>query len=55
MRRKIIISILIILALLLTGISTALATDEQYSIVRVKLSIGTPTEFSFYLDGNYTK
>ena len=35
-------------------IQTAKAGDEDYDTVRVKISIGTPSEFSFFLDGNYT-
>ncbi len=54
MRRKILIAVIFILALLLATVSTAFAADEQYQIVRIKLSIGTPTEFSFFTDGNYT-
>ncbi len=54
MRRKLLFTVVIILAFLLATAATALAADEQYAIVRVKLSIGEPTEFSFFADGNYT-
>ncbi len=54
MRRKILITVIFILALLLATVSTVFAADEQYQIVRIKLSIGTPAEFSFFTDGNYT-
>ncbi len=53
MRRKFFITVIFILAFLLATAASALAADEQ-SIVRVKLSIGDPTEFSFFADGNYT-
>lgn len=53
MRRKFVVTIIFILAFLLSTAASALAADEQ-SIVRVKLSIGDPTEFSFFADGNYT-
>ena len=54
MRRKLLFAVVIILAFLLATAATALAADEQYRIVRVKLSIGEPAEFSFFVDGNYT-
>jgi len=54
MGRKILISAALMLAFLLASASLALAADEQYQIVRVKLSIGSPTEFSFFVDGDYT-
>ncbi len=54
MRRKFLVTVVFILVFLLATVSTAFAADEQYQIVRVKLSIGQPTEFSFFADGNYT-
>lgn len=54
MRRKVLFTVVFVLAFLLATFSTAFAADEQYQIVRVKLSIGEPTEFSFFADGNYT-
>ncbi len=54
MRRKFVVTVIFILAFLLATAATAFAADEQYRIVRVKLSIGEPTEFSFFADGNYT-
>jgi len=57
MRKKaigILVSIVMMLAFMLGSTSVALAEDPDYSIIRVKLSIGTPTSFSFYADGNYS-
>ena len=54
MRRKFVVTVIFILVFLLATAATAFAADEQYRIVRVKLSIGDPTEFSFFADGNYT-
>ncbi|MDD5016825.1 MAG: SpoIID/LytB domain-containing protein [Eubacteriales bacterium] len=55
MKKKLIIVICIVLVLLIiSGIQTAYADDNDYDIVRVKISIGTPSEFSFFLDGNYS-
>ena len=51
-----ILTILLVAALITTGFavfaSQTVAAD--YSIIRVKLSVGTPTSFSFSLTGNYS-
>ena len=52
MRRKILMIILIIL-FMLPVMPVAYADDNTYETVRVKLSMGTPTVVSVYLDGNY--
>jgi hypothetical protein len=49
-----IIVALIIAAVFMTGVSDASAYGEADGIVRVILTVGTPTSISFYVDGNYT-
>lgn len=53
MRRKLLLMLCAVLALASIFGGTALAADSDYTYIRVKLSIGTPTSFSFYVDGNY--
>ena len=54
MKRKVLGGILSLILLIsaLAGAPTALA-DAEDGIVRVKLSIGTPTSLPFFIDGNY--
>lgn len=53
MRQKIIATILVV-CLMLVWIPAASADDSVYTIVRVKLSMGTPTSMAVLLDGNYS-
>ncbi len=56
MRRKVLAFILSICmaAALLVGIPLAAQAASQSSVLRVKLSIGSVTSFSFFADGNYS-
>ena len=56
MRRRVLAIILGIgmIVAMLTGLPSDAEAATDSSIVRVKLSIGTVTSFSFYVDGNYT-
>ena len=55
MRKKFIIVLCFLLTLMTTmpGIPAVSAGSNNTGIVRVKIFIGTPAEYSFYLDGNY--
>ena len=50
----VIICILAVMAFFLSTPSSLAADDSSYQIVRVKLSMGTPTTVPFYVDGNYS-
>lgn len=54
MRKRLWIVILLLMISIVPGFRSALAADEDYDIVRVKLSVETTTALSFFLDGNYT-
>ena len=57
MRRKItgvILCIAMLIASLVFAPASLATGDTPYQIVRVKLSMGTPTSVPFYLDGNYS-
>ena len=55
MKKKLLIALCIMLVLTaIWGIQTAFAGNDDYDIVRVKISIGTPSQFLFFIDGNYS-
>ncbi|MGI5918455.1 MAG: SpoIID/LytB domain-containing protein, partial [Christensenellales bacterium] len=56
MKRRIAFFVCLVLVIsVVAGLfSYSRAADVDYKYVRVKISIGTPTSFSFFVDGNYS-
>ncbi len=50
----ILMCLVMLLSLLISSSTVALADITDYSYIRVLLSIGNPTSLSFYADGNYS-
>lgn len=51
---RLLAAVFLIIATLFAAAPGARAADQDYAVVRVKLSVGTPTSLSFFVDGNYT-
>ena len=53
LKRVVCIALCIIIILTLVPLSSALAASE-YDTIRVRLTVGTTTNVSFFIDGNYS-